>query len=94
MVHGGAYLGYHTLLAARQVGPRGRVMAFEPNPVSYRALRANVRRNSYGDRVIALPLGIAAWSGRRTFYLGDGDGRTSSLFVPERWMDSDPRPGP
>jgi FkbM family methyltransferase len=88
VVHGGAYLGYHTLIAARQVGARGRVMAFEPNPATYRALRANVRRNGYGERVIALPLGIAAWSGRRTFYIGDGDGRASSMFVPERWMDA------
>jgi FkbM family methyltransferase len=88
VVHAGAYLGYHALIAARHAGPRGRVMAFEPNPVSYRCLRSNVRRNGYGDRVIALPLGIAAWSGRRTFYLGEGDGRTSSLFVPERWLES------
>ena len=88
VVHGGAYLGYHSLIAARAVGPSGRVMAFEPNPVSYRALRSNVRRNGYGDRVIALPLGIAAWSGRRTLYIGEGDGRSSSLFVPDRWNES------
>ena len=61
MVHGGAHRGYHALIAARQVGPRGRVVAFEPNPESYRALRANVRRNGYADRVTALPLGVAAW---------------------------------
>jgi FkbM family methyltransferase len=60
VVHGGAHLGYHTLIAARRVGPSGRVMAFEPNPVSYRALRANVRRNGFSDRVIALPFGIGA----------------------------------
>lgn len=62
VVDGGAFLGHHTLMAARQVGPRGRVMAFEPNPASYRALRGNVHRNGYEDRVIALPLGVGAWS--------------------------------
>ena len=54
--------GHYTLIAARQVGQRGDVIALEPNPNSYRELRANVRRNSFEDRVIALPLGIRAWS--------------------------------
>jgi len=90
VVDGGAYLGYHTLIAARQVGPRGRVLALEPNPVSYRALRANVRRNGYESRVIAIPLGIGTWSGRRTFYFGQSADaqRTSGLLLPGRWARS------
>lgn len=87
VIDGGAHLGYHALIAARQVGPRGRVMAFEPDPNSYRALRANVRRNGYGERVIALPLGIGAWSGRRTFYPGDEESGSRSPFVPGRWRE-------
>jgi len=87
VVDAGAFLGHHTLIAARQVGPGGRVMAFEPNPASYRALRENVRENGYEKRVIALPLGIGAWSGRRSFYFGDDDPHTGDLFVPERWME-------
>ena len=71
VVHGGAYLGYHALIAARRAGARGRVMAFERNPVAYRALRANVRRNGYSERVKALPLGIADWD--------SPDARTLSL---------------
>jgi hypothetical protein len=71
VVHGGAYLGYHALIAARRLGPRGRVMAFERNPAAYRALRGNVRRNGYTDRVKALPLGIAGWD--------SPDARTLSL---------------
>jgi FkbM family methyltransferase len=87
VVDAGAYLGYHTVIAARQAGSRGRVLALEPNPESYRALRANVRRNQYEGRVIALPMGIGAWSGRRTFYFGDGGGEPHSggLLAPERW---------
>ena len=38
------------------------MLAFEPEPESYRALRANVREHGFEDRVIALPLGIAAWA--------------------------------
>jgi FkbM family methyltransferase len=88
VVDGGAYLGYYALIAARQVGSRGRVMAFEPDPHSYRALRANVRRNGYRERVIALPLGIGAWSGRRTFYLGHEEPGSGSLVVPGRWREA------
>jgi FkbM family methyltransferase len=87
VVDGGSYLGYHTLVAARRVGPRGKVLSFEPNPVTYRALRRNVRENGYEDRVVALPLGVAAWSGRRTFYVGADAGK-SGLFVPARWRET------
>jgi hypothetical protein len=71
VVHGDAFLGYHALIAARRAGARGRVMAFEPNPVAYRALRANVRRNGCSGRIKALPLGIAGWDspGARTLSL-------------------------
>jgi FkbM family methyltransferase len=88
VIDGGAYIGYHTLLAAQRTGPRGKVLAFEPNPISYRALRRNVRENGYEHRVIALPLGVAAWSGRRTFYVGARDAGRSGLFVPERWRET------
>lgn len=88
VVDAGAFLGHHTLIAARQVGAGGHVMAFERHPANYRALRANVRRNGYEDRVIALPLGIGAWSGRRSFKFGNTDVSTSGMFVPERWTES------
>src|SRR5262249_27923513 len=34
----GANVGQYTLIAARDVGPNGRVHAFEPNPISYQTL--------------------------------------------------------
>jgi FkbM family methyltransferase len=39
----GANVGYYTLLAARQVGSGGRVIAFEPNPTSLKVLLLNTR---------------------------------------------------
>lgn len=43
----GAHIGYFTLLAARQVGPEGRVYAFEPAPANYEILRQNIALNEY-----------------------------------------------
>ena len=57
VVDASAGAGRHTMIAAHAVGPRGQVMAFEPEPESYRALRANVREHGFEDRVTALPLG-------------------------------------
>ncbi len=43
----GAHVGYFTLLAARAVGPTGRVYAFEPEPANHALLCENLRRNGY-----------------------------------------------
>jgi len=68
----GANTGYFTILAALRVGPRGHVVAFEPNPVVARRLKDQVQENAVGDRVTVggvaiadrgLPLGNAAQQG-------------------------------
>ena len=41
----GANLGMHTLAAARQVGPGGRVLSFEPNPDTFAVLSTHLRIN-------------------------------------------------
>src|SRR5260221_14521456 len=47
----GANIGWFTLLFARHVGAAGRVIAFEPGPLSNALLTANVMINGYADRV-------------------------------------------
>lgn len=42
----GANVGAHTLVLAQAVGPRGRVLAFEPQRVVFQALCANLALNS------------------------------------------------
>jgi FkbM family methyltransferase len=54
----GANIGYFTLLAARQVGPSGRVFAFEPEPRNFDCLSRNITLNGYAQ-VTALK--NAAW---------------------------------
>ena len=41
----GANAGYHSILLADLVGPTGRVVAFEPNPVVLPKLRTNISLN-------------------------------------------------
>lgn len=45
----GANVGFFTLLAARIVGPGGRVIALEPVPHNADALEANLRLNGFGN---------------------------------------------
>ena len=55
----GANAGVFTLATARLVGPEGRVIAIEPNPVVLGRLTANVKENGFEDRVTILPIAIA-----------------------------------
>ena len=47
VIDGGAHVGYFTCQAARLVGPRGLVLAFEPAPRNFALLQANVWRNGF-----------------------------------------------
>lgn len=41
----GAHIGFYTLLAAKRVGPEGRVFSFEPDPETHARLARNVKAN-------------------------------------------------
>ncbi len=45
----GANIGYFTLLAAKLVGPRGKIFAFEPEPLNFRYLVKNIKINKLGN---------------------------------------------
>jgi FkbM family methyltransferase len=59
----GAAIGFFSLLAARLVGPKGVVTAFEPAHESAERLRANVARNGFRS-VEVVEAAVAARSGR------------------------------
>lgn len=46
-VDAGANIGFFSLLAAKLVGPQGKVISFEPNPSVFDALLANVSLNGF-----------------------------------------------
>jgi FkbM family methyltransferase len=58
----GANVGFYTLLAARMVGPGGRVASFEPNPANLEGLRENIAANGFSN-VTVVPKAVSARSG-------------------------------
>ena len=59
----GANWGYFSLLAATAVGPSGRVIALEPDPRQFEALRLNVAMNEF-PQVTPMQAAAAAQEGR------------------------------
>ncbi|MEM7524907.1 MAG: FkbM family methyltransferase [Pseudomonadota bacterium] len=59
----GANLGTHTVWFAKQVGPRGRVYAYEPQRLLFQTVCANVALNDLNN-VIALPAAAGSAPGR------------------------------
>jgi len=54
----GANIGFFTLMACKIVGPKGKVFAFEPNPVIYDMMDTSVFANSFGKRCVTRNIGI------------------------------------
>jgi FkbM family methyltransferase len=61
----GANIGAHTLFFARQVGPPGRVLAFEPQRIVFQTLCANMALNSLTN-VWCYPCALGAAPGQIT----------------------------
>ena len=79
VIDAGAHVGYFTLLAARQVGPHGKVYAFEPNPANYRLLRQNIEFNGY-DNIVATQKAVSKSGGVAQLVLSSRDNGTHSLY--------------
>ena len=83
----GAHIGYFTLLAARAVGPTGRVYSFEPDPDNYRFLCHNVALNGMEGVVTTVPKAVADTSGIRPF-VADTKHSVVSSFLREGRSDA------
>lgn len=75
----GAHVGYFALLAARLVGPSGRVYAFEPDPSNFTLLERNIALNSYRN-VVPTRRAVSERSGRATLFLDARGSDRNSLF--------------
>jgi FkbM family methyltransferase len=64
----GAHIGLYAVRAARELGDRGRVLAFEPNPSARAQLEENLALNDRSN-VIVVAAAAAAASGRATLHV-------------------------
>jgi FkbM family methyltransferase len=64
----GANIGWYSVLAARQVGPAGRVYAFEPSPREFRLLLDNLALNG-ATNVLAYSLALGGRCGEAVLSL-------------------------
>lgn len=67
----GANRGYYTLLASQRVGPRGRVIAFEPSARERRFLKANLFLNRCRN-VVVESFALGGASGAADLYVVEG----------------------
>ena len=69
----GANVGFFSLVAARLVGSRGRVYAFEPVPFIADSVEANAARNRFGN-VTVLVVAVGAETGTRELFMSSHPG--------------------
>jgi FkbM family methyltransferase len=69
----GVNKGDFSLIAARAMGDRGRVLAFEPEPENCTWIRRSVERNGYRC-IELLQLALSDEDGEATLYLGERSG--------------------
>ena len=76
---GGAFIGSFAIFAAKKVGGRGRVFAFEPEPENAEALRKNVEANGFAN-VTVVQAGL--WKGEARLSFSSGGGASAISFSP------------
>jgi FkbM family methyltransferase len=73
VIDAGANVGQYTLIAARSVGPRGQVHAFEPIPYHFKTLDLHLRINGLDRRVCSNACALWDSSRNLTFKLATCD---------------------
>lgn len=84
----GANIGWYSLLAAKRVGKRGRVLSFEPEPSNCDSLRESLQDNGF-DNVLLFQECLSNHNGVERLYLSEIEpGRHSIVWqVGEKWID-------
>lgn len=71
-VDAGANIGWHTVIAAKMVGPSGRVVAFEPETKNLELLRKNIAANRLTN-VEIVPKAVMELAGQRELHLSSSN---------------------
>jgi FkbM family methyltransferase len=77
----GANNGYFTVFAAPIVGQNGRVIAFEPNPSTFKRLERNATLNRSCHNIEINNVALSDHDGEATFYLSDYEDGLGSLVL-------------
>lgn len=65
----GANVGFFSVIAARGVGPKGRIIAFEPVEECTRAIAHNASLNGY-DNIVVVPCALGSRRAQMDFFVG------------------------
>ncbi|WP_072396151.1 FkbM family methyltransferase [Hyphomicrobium sp. CS1GBMeth3] len=76
----GANFGLYSAMAAKRVGPSGRVVAIEPHPELIRRLKFNINANGF-DNVTFFEAAVGADPGEATLYVNTSSFAESSLVA-------------
>lgn len=82
VINVGANIGYHSLLMANKVGPKGAVYAFEPDPESYSILKKNISANHFKN-IKAFPIALSSKKEKKTLFLSKVNFGDNRLFKHE-----------
>lgn len=79
----GANTGYYSLLAARLVGRKGKVYAFEPEPMNYSLLIKNIELNGY-DNIVPVQKAVSNVTGTVRLFLNDKNTGGHTIYQPNK----------
>ena len=85
----GANIGYFTLLAAKLVGPQGRVVAIDASTLAFEQLKANVARNRMESVVRCVHAAASDSEGIATLYAGQEDNIGTASIIREAGKTSE-----
>jgi FkbM family methyltransferase len=75
----GAYVGYYTLVAAKVVGAKGKVYAFEPGPDAFALLQKNVRANGL-ENVVLEQKAVSNKAGSIKLFVSDKHSADNTIY--------------
>ena len=76
----GANIGYYTALAARAVGPAGKIIALEPDPESFKYLEQTIAANGT-ENVRVFPVAASDASAMLSLYISDDNRGDNRLYA-------------